>query len=60
MLNNDFLLARVSLQASEREVAFKSSSEVIDSTILQALDEIVFASVHELAKSTCIPHTTVW
>jgi transcriptional regulator of acetoin/glycerol metabolism len=34
--------------------------DVIDNSILEALDQTPFASVRELAKATCIPRTTVW
>jgi hypothetical protein len=34
--------------------------DVIDKAILQALNQTAFASVRELAKSTCIPRATVW
>jgi hypothetical protein len=33
--------------------------DVIDNAILEALDQTPFASVRELAKTTCIPHMTV-
>jgi hypothetical protein len=33
--------------------------DVVDNAILEALDQIPFASVRELAKATCIPRTTV-
>jgi DNA-binding MurR/RpiR family transcriptional regulator len=34
--------------------------DVIDNAILETLDQTPFASMHELAKATCIPRTTVW
>jgi DNA-binding MurR/RpiR family transcriptional regulator len=34
--------------------------EVVDKAILEALDQTPLASVRELAKTTCIPRTTVW
>jgi hypothetical protein len=60
ILDGEFLLARVSLHASKRGVAFRFPPDVIDNAILQTLDETPFELVHELAKSTCIPCTIVW
>jgi DNA-binding MurR/RpiR family transcriptional regulator len=34
--------------------------DVIGNTILQALNQTTFASMRELAKSTCISRATVW
>jgi hypothetical protein len=34
--------------------------DVVDNAILEAPDQTPFTSVHELAKTTCIPHTIVW
>jgi hypothetical protein len=36
------------------------SPDVVDSAVLEALYQTPFASVRELAKTTCIPSTTVW
>jgi hypothetical protein len=34
--------------------------DVVDNTILEALDQTPFASLRELAKAACIPCTIVW
>jgi hypothetical protein len=60
LLDGDVLLARVSLEGSERRAAFRSPPDVIDNVILQALNQISFTSVRELAKSTCISNAIIW
>jgi hypothetical protein len=50
--------SRCTAQAEERHS--EPPPDVVDHAILEALDQTPFASVRELAKATCIPHTTVW
>jgi hypothetical protein len=60
ILADNFLLAPVSLDGWEGRAALRPSLDDIDKAILQALDQIPFASVQELAKATCISIATVW
>jgi hypothetical protein len=60
LLDDNFLLARVSLDGWEGRAAFRPPPDDLDNAILQALDQTPFASMWELAKATCISTATVW
>jgi hypothetical protein len=51
-------VSRWTAQTEERHS--DPSPDVVDNSVLEALDQTPFASVRELAKATCIPRTTVW
>jgi hypothetical protein len=46
--------------AQNEEQHSEPPPDVIDNTILQALNQTPFASVREFTKSTCISRATVW
>jgi hypothetical protein len=48
------------LHGWEGRTAFRPPPGIIDNAILQALDQIQFTLVKELAKSMCISIATVW
>jgi hypothetical protein len=60
ILDGDLLPSRVSLEGSKRRAAFRAPHDGMDNALLQALNQIPFASVRKLAKSMCISRAIVW